>query len=134
MPDPIMLAVATALAVRTAEAAVASGPAALASLVRLVRRRFAVNDEALKTLEVAQAQPDDPASVRALAGTLDRFAAQDREFDTELRTLWAQVGDTVHEHGPVVNHNSGTITGSLLQGRDFTLNGHLNFGGSTEPR
>jgi len=132
MPDPIMLAVATTLAVRTAEAAVAGAPAAWGALVRLVRRRFDSSAEAVQVLEVAQARPDDAAAVEALAGSLDRFAAADREFDAELRTLWAQVGDTVHQEGAVVNRNSGTVTGSLLQGRDFTLNGQLHFGGSPE--
>jgi hypothetical protein len=101
MPDPIMLTVATALAVRTGEAAVAGGPTAWASLVRLVRRRFATDPGALQSLDEARAQPSDQESVRALAGSLDQFAARDRDFDTELRTLWAQVG---------------TVSGSLHQG------------------
>jgi hypothetical protein len=134
MPDPVMLAVATALAVRTAEAAVTGGSVGLASLIRLVRRRFSASPDALKTLEDAQGAPNDPESVRALAGSLARFAAQDRDFDADLRALWTQVNNTNHGAGSVVNLNSGTISGSLLQGRDFTLNGQLHFGGPAGER
>ena len=134
MPDPIMLAVATTLAVRTAEAAVAGAPAAWGALVGLVRRRFASHAEAVQVLEIAQARPDDVEAVEALAGSLGRFAAEDREFDAELRTLWAQVGDTVHQEGSVENRNSGAVTGLVLQGGEFTVNGHLYFGGAPERR
>ena len=134
MPDPITLAVATALAVRTAEAAVSAGPAAWQSLVRLVRGRFAEAPAAQQALEAAQAQPDDADSVQALAGALDDVTSNDRSFDAELRALWAQVGSVVHEDGTVINHNSGTVTGSLLQGRNVTFNGQLHFGGSTDGR
>jgi len=134
MADPIMMAVATALAVRTAEMAVTGGPAAWQALVQLVRRRFAGDRTALTMLAEAQAQPDDPQRVQALAGSIDRIAAADGEFDAELRALWAQVGNASQGDDSVVNQNSGTVTGSLLQGRDFTMNGHLHFGGSTPPR
>jgi hypothetical protein len=134
MPDPIMLAVATTLAVRAAEAVADGGTAAWSSLVALVRRRFATDEGARRALEDAQANPDDQATVQVLAGSLDRLAEQDRDFDAELRDLWTQIADAEHERGTVVNHNSGTVTGSLLQGRDFTLNGQLHFGGASEPR
>ncbi|WP_067497476.1 hypothetical protein [Actinoplanes sp. TFC3] len=131
MPDPIMLAVATAVAVRTAEAAVAQSPAAWASLVRLVRRRFSGNPHALEALAEARAQPENAESVRALANSLDYFAARDQAFDTELRALWAQV-DTNNAQSSVMNYNAGGVTGLLLQGRDITLNGPLHLGGTSE--
>jgi hypothetical protein len=125
MPDPIMLAVATALAVNSAEATVTGGRSVLRSLVNLVRRRFGADADALRAIDTVD--PRDQESVRTLANELDRVAAADPAFGAQVRSLWADLDDNA-----VVSSNFGTVNGALLQGRDFTFEGGLNLGNLPE--
>jgi hypothetical protein len=113
MPDPVMIAIASAVAGKTTEALTAGAKNALGKLVELIRRRFARDDAAPKALEGADAD--------TLAAHLERLAAQDPEFARELRALWSQASTQLHaEHGGVINEVSGDVGGNVVQARDVT--------------
>jgi hypothetical protein len=127
--DPIMMAVASALAGKAAEAAVESGKSAWASLMRLVRTRFARDEAATVALRALEAQPQDPVRVRELALALERINASDAEFRGQLHTLWQSASvELAAQEGGVVNSVSGTVEGHLLQARDVRVEGGLHLG------
>lgn len=134
MSDVIALAIATALATKSAEAAFQTGRDAWGSLVRLVRDRLNHDSEATAALETAQAQPDNRDLIERLAEALNRIAWRDPGFDTELRILWAQAAKELGDHSVVVNDTSGTVSGHLIQGRDFTIQGGLHLGDPFPPQ
>lgn len=113
MPDPVMIAIASAVAGKTTEALTAGAKNALGKLAELIRRRFAGDNAAREALEGAQ--------VDSLAAHLERLAAQDPEFARELRALWDQAGTQLHaDHGGVINEVSGDVGGNVVQARDVT--------------
>lgn len=126
MTDPILTAVASALAGKAAEAFVSGGRSALAGLYRLVRARFSTRRQA-RALERAVGDPDD-ANVRALAAELQQLTANDSEFAEQLRELWEQSkGELQHaEVGGVINDVSGTVSGHTVQARD--IHGSISLG------
>ncbi|RJQ90684.1 hypothetical protein [Amycolatopsis panacis] len=89
MPEPILTAVATALATKAAT-----------GLYELVKRRFSKDEKAVATLEAAN--PGNPASIQALAERLDTEGRQDPAFATELRSTFevhqSAGGTAVHNH------------------------------------
>jgi hypothetical protein len=112
MVDDVAVAVATALAGSTVEAAVAVGKSALAALVRVVRRRFEPEPDATDALEAAVAQPGDDARVARLAMILAQLMAEDAAFGDEVRRRWASAD------GDVVNRFSGRAD-KVVQARDI---------------
>lgn len=129
MADPIMLAVAAAIARKAVEAAFEGGRKAWEALVRVVRDRLAREPEAKATLDAAQSEPENQERVQALAVVLERIAAGDAAFDSQLRTLWAKASlELSASDGGVVNSNTGTVGGHLIQGRDFDIKGGLRLG------
>jgi multidrug resistance efflux pump len=126
MPDPILVAIAAALAGKAAVAAASGGASALRSMLDLVKRKFSTDPEAAKALDDAQAQPEDDGKIDALGAALDRAARDDPEFAQQLRSLWGQAqGDQaqvelIAHHDGVVNQVSGTVGGHVVQARDIT--------------
>jgi hypothetical protein len=92
MADEIMMAVASALAGKAAEAAVEGARGAWDALVRLVRGRFGRDRGAAAALEAAQAQPTDQAAVRELGQALERVASADSSFAGQMRARSCQPG------------------------------------------
>jgi hypothetical protein len=123
--DPIMMAIAAALAGKAGEAVIDGGRGAWSSLVRLIRTRFAADPEATGILDTAQADPDDQDNVRELAETVDRIAIRDAEFAQRLRNLWPQAQADLRVGSDVFNSNSGSVRGHLVQGRDIGGGLHL---------
>jgi hypothetical protein len=129
MTDPIMTSIAAALAGKAAEAVVDGGKAAWGELVRLVRTQFRADKTALRVLERAESWPVDHASVMALAQALERITTEDAEFRTRLLALWPTASAELSaEDGGVVNSNTGTVAGHLIQARDLRLEGGLHLG------
>ena len=132
MPDPILVAIAAALAGKAAGAVAGGGGSALRSLVDLVRRRFAGDAEVLDAIESdapGASDASDTTDERAdvLVTALDRAATDDPEFAERLRTLWDQARTELHaDRGGVVNEVSGTVSGHVVQARDVT--GGISFG------
>lgn len=133
--DPITMSVASALAVKAAEAAAEGGKSAWAALVRVVRARLGHDKAAAGALENACAQPHDLAVVRVLALALERIAAADAEFGERLDELWpsARAELSARESG-IVNSNAGTVGGHLIQAKDLHVEGGLYLGEAHGPR
>lgn len=119
MPDPVMIAIASAIAGKTTEALTTGARNALDKLVALIRNRFSADHAAHEALTAGEPAP--------IAAHLERLAAQDPTFDQQLRTAWGQTATQLHaEHGGVVNEVSGNVAGNVVQARDIT--GGISFG------
>lgn len=122
-----MIAVAAAVAGKLTESVAAGAKAALSTLVRAVRNRLAADDQARRALAEADAAPADGDRVAALAGHLERLAAEDAGFAEQLRGLWSQTDARLQAHrGGTVNEVSGTVSGHVVQARD--IDGGVKFG------
>jgi hypothetical protein len=129
MTDPVMLSVASALAGKAAESALAGAQSACAALVRTVRERFGRDKEAAAALDAACSRPDDGAAVAELAAALERVAATDASFAAQLRGLWPRVSQELSaREGGVVSSVTGTVGGHLIQARDLKVDGGLHLG------
>jgi hypothetical protein len=126
MTDPIMVAIATAIAGKLAEGISDAGRAAFASLTRAVRGRLRGDPADAAALEAAEARPDDAALVERLATALDEACARDRAFRDELTLLWTAARD-----GAVTNTIGGAVHGPVVQARD--VHGGIRFGGAPGP-
>ncbi|ADD45260.1 hypothetical protein [Stackebrandtia nassauensis] len=118
MPDPIMMAIAGAVAGKTAEVAFKGGRKAYDAVVALVKRRFAKEPLAQTALEAAESDPE--ANTERLAAALELVAAADPEFDRELR----QAGQALIAAAPgaTVNINSGTVGHDSYQAQTININ------------
>jgi hypothetical protein len=124
VPDEITTAIATTLATKGAEALVTGGSAALAALIRLVRRRFGVGGDTA-ALQRAQQHPEDPGRRHALAEALAAAMADDPDFARRLLAAWHDTtAELSAEHHGVTNHFSGHAA-KVLQARD--INGNVTF-------
>jgi hypothetical protein len=126
--DEIMMAVASALASKVAEAAAGGVRSAWDALVRLVRDRFAHDQVASAALATAQSRPTDQLAVRELGDALERVTASDPGFAEQVRALWSRVSADLSATGGVLNVSTGTISGHLIQARDLHIEGGLHLG------
>jgi hypothetical protein len=129
MPDPVISAVAAAVAGKAAEAAVHAGKEACAALVRLVRDHLGRDKQAEATLELARSHPADEAALAELTHALERLAAADRDFALRMRELWPRAAAELSVgEGAVMNSATGSVGGHLMQARDVRVEGGLHFG------
>lgn len=84
----MITAVAVALANKTVERLSDAGQAALAALVRFVRRKLGESRSSELVLESAEVRPSDEARLLVLQSALEQAAAEDRHFAEELGRLW----------------------------------------------
>ncbi|HEX5404842.1 MAG TPA: hypothetical protein VFX16_21345 [Pseudonocardiaceae bacterium] len=133
MADPIMTAIAVALAGKATEALAVGGRAAWSALVQLVRARVADSPEATEALAAAASGADDGAEVPRLARQLEALAGTDPVFSAEIRRLWAQASTAASaDRGGVVNQISGTVHGTVVQAGE--IHGGIRFDNPTPPR
>lgn len=115
MPEPILMAIATALATKAAT-----------GVYDLVKKKFSKDKKAIAVLESAEAAPSDQAAVKALAERLEVAEAEDAGFAEALRTEWGTVQVDQHaEQGGVTNSVTGNVSGKVVQARD--INGNVSF-------
>lgn len=128
MADPMMIAIAAAVAGKLTESLTAGAKVALGGLVKLVRHRFAKDDAARAALADAEREPGNDERIAALAAQLERLTREDDRFAEQLRKLWPQTGVQLHaHHGGVVNEVSGgTVTGTVIQAH--RIEGGIKFG------
>lgn len=137
MPDPILLAIAGALAGKATTALASGGRTALGRLYRLVADKLSVKERDTKLLEaVAErtdvARPDQEAEVGQLAEVLDRAGRDDPDFAGRLRELWTEARtELTADRGGVINEVSGDVSGTVVQARD--IHGGINIGGQPRP-
>ncbi|MFY7067889.1 hypothetical protein ACOQFV_18705 [Nocardiopsis changdeensis] len=131
MADPVTIALATAvvtgMASKISERASEAVGEGLKRLRRAVFKRFRGDEAAQDALDEAMLDPDDLAAVEAVAGHLERIAAQDPEIGALVRELGAQVEVGQEGEGNVVNQIHGDVSGRarVVQGRDFHGDIHL---------
>ena len=135
MADEIIVSIAAALAGKATGAAFGGLTGAWGRLARLVRDRFAHDDGgAAAALEAARERPADKVAVGELAEALERIVVADGDFAAELRALWRQARvELSASEGGVVNMNTGTVGGHLIQARDLSVEGGLHFGDVAGP-
>jgi len=85
MADPVTMAIATAVAGKTAESLTDQARRGLSALVRRIREKFRDRPADQAALDAAAQDPD------ALARALDEASAEDPEFGRQLRDLWRQL-------------------------------------------
>jgi hypothetical protein len=127
--DEIMMAMASAMAGKFAEAAIGGARGAWQKLIRLVRDRCAHDKVASAALAAADERPTDEVAVRALGQALEHLASADSNFAERVRLLWPQASAELSAaSGGVLNVNSGTVSGHLIQARDLHIEGGLHLG------
>lgn len=87
MADPLTLAVASAVAGKTAEVMTEQARQAVSAIVQKLRAKFRHHPADLATLDAAA---DGEAEPEVLAGVLEREFAADPAFGDEIRTMWLQ--------------------------------------------
>jgi hypothetical protein len=108
MPEPVLVAIAAALAGK-----------AVQSFYDFVRTKISGRRQAVAALEAAEGKPADSPEVQVLAAELERI--DDPQFQTELRERWDSVQTA--DNGSVINNISGTVT-KAVQARD--IHGTIN--------
>jgi hypothetical protein len=126
MPDEWVVAVATALAAKGAEAVVAGGRSTVGALFRLVRDRFGGDARQAAVLRAAVDRPGEHDRQVQLADMLARVMAGDAVFAQRVRTLWREASAEVAaaDHDTVVNKFSGSAD-KVVQARD--ISGDITF-------
>ncbi|WFE63677.1 hypothetical protein [Micromonospora sp. WMMD714] len=119
MEDQLVLAVATTLATKGAEAFGAGAREAIGSLFRMVRNRFGVGTREAAVLDGAVEHPQEQWRHTALASALAEVMARDPQFATALKSEWQRLAGPgiVAAQGQVANHFSGTAE-KVVQARD----------------
>jgi hypothetical protein len=115
--DALMLAVATALATKAAEATAGTAWAALVARVRASLHR---HPDAAKALAEAEATPEDERQIRALANQLAAVAKAEPEFSEQLRSLWDSAKPELSS-STVRNTISGSVYGSSIQAGSIVI-------------
>jgi hypothetical protein len=134
MVDEIMLAIASALAGKAADAVADSARETWGRLVRLVRDRFRGDERGTTVLAAARGRPGDSDAVHELAGVLAQAAAADQKFGADLRALWLTVGPQLSAAGgSVINVVTGTAGGHVIQTRDLHVEGGIHLGDTHGP-
>jgi hypothetical protein len=129
LADALTTAVASALVGKGAEVALEGGRSACVRLLKVVRRRFARDKDAMEVLDAAQRGSVDPSTIAELAKLLEHFMAEDAAFALQVRTLWSQASMELSASGDgVINTATGTVSGNLVQARDVHIEGDLRLG------
>ncbi|QSB13100.1 hypothetical protein JQS43_15795 [Natronosporangium hydrolyticum] len=125
--EEFLTALATALAGKVAHGLSEAGRAAYQRLVRFVRGRFQADQAAEGVLAAAEADPSDHERLVELRAALARLAADDPQFDAELRTRWRELQPHLTAAaGSVRNTIAGDVSGNVVQARD--VQGGISFG------
>jgi hypothetical protein len=91
MPDPVIMAIATAVAGKVAESVTDQAKQALAQISERIRAKFRNRPDDLVILDAAQANPGSPERITQMARLLDQAALSDPAFGNDIRALWNQV-------------------------------------------
>lgn len=112
MPDPIMMAIAGAVAGKATEGVAKLGQLGYEKLKTLVKRKFSNEPTAQAALEAAESDPTEEKTSR-LAAALELLAAMDGHFDDELRHAGGPL--VANRVGDVTNINTGSVGGNQFQ-------------------
>lgn len=110
--DEILMAAATALATKMANAAADGG---FKALHQAVHRAFSRHPSYQKALENAEAEPGNDQRVQALARALSMASAQDPAFKTALYALAPEINIQHTHHTTVSAHAEASNGGVTVQ-------------------
>lgn len=120
MPDPLVLAIATAAAGKGVETLISDGRSAVGALFRMIRDRLGRSGAPSSELDQVVAHPADVDRRDELVRVLSSEIAGDPEFADELRRRWqlarAEIDASV---GGVRNEFNGSAA-TVIQARDIT--------------
>jgi hypothetical protein len=109
MPEPVLIAIAAAIAGRAA-----------GSLYDLVRKKFTGDQAATETLAAAEGTADNSPEVSKLTNILEQAERDDPAFSRELRAEWQRTLVEQRASGRgVANAVSGPVSGKVVQARDI---------------
>jgi len=128
MADPILVAIAAALAGKAAGALASGGSTAFGRLYRLVKEKLSGREEDAGLLDDAASAPDSKATVARLADAMEHASTDDPAFAAQLRELWGQARTELRaDRGGVINEVTGNVSGNVIQARD--IQGNISLGG-----
>jgi hypothetical protein len=123
MPDPVVLAIATAAAGKGVETLISDGRSALGALFRMIRERLGRPGAPSSELDEVLANPADTGRRDDLIKALSRQVAADPGFADELRRRWPLVRAEVDASaGGGRNEFNGSAT-TVIQAQ--TINGGI---------
>lgn len=96
MSDPIIDSIAAALAGQAVTALSTAGKKAVSKIRDMIRGRPEEDPETLAALDAAEGASAGQPEITALAQRLDERAAEDAQFNEELRTQGTTVHNEVH--------------------------------------
>ncbi|MCW2903080.1 MAG: hypothetical protein JWO67_5345 [Streptosporangiaceae bacterium] len=128
--DPITTSALVAVLMKVVDGASGeAGKETWAALTGLVKRTFGHRSEPAEATEELERHPGEEARLEALAESLATESRRDPDFAGALRDWLADAQRVSTGAGDVTNVIGGSarISGSVVQGRDFT--GDITFGG-----
>jgi hypothetical protein len=124
MADPVTMAIATAIAGKTAESLTDQARECLTALVQRIREKFRDQPAPRAALEAALETAPGDRGPAELARVLEETCAQDPEFGAQIHALWGQVrAAAAGDHG-VVNVFDGRAN-KVVQLRDIHGDLHI---------
>lgn len=131
MADPVMIAIAAALAGKATQGLLSGARSAWGALLRLIKDQAGDDPIIAAALTAAENQPEDQSRIDLLGEVLEQRAQRDPAFDDQLRSLWEQTQPELRaEHGGTINEIAGTVSGHVVQARD--IEGGITFGGPAD--
>ena len=125
MADTLTLAIATAVASKSAEKMTEQAQQAIADIVQRIREKLATRHQTRAEVAILESAIDDDGSAtEPLARILDREFTADPSFRDEIRALWGQAASVNANYG-VLNVFTGTadkVTQLGNVGGDLTIN------------
>jgi hypothetical protein len=113
MTDPLILAIATAVAGKSAEVMTDQARQAISVITQKIRAKLGKHPPDVTVLDTAARGESEPD---ALAQVLDREFTADPAFRDEIKTLWLQVGPSAA--GDAVSNTFHGKADKVIQLRD----------------
>jgi hypothetical protein len=127
--DPVTTSALVAVLMKVLDGATGeAGKETWTALTGLVKKTFGRRSEPAEATEELERHPADQPQIEALAESLTAESRRDPEFAVALRAWLADARRESSSDGDVTNVIGGSaqISGSAVQGRDFT--GDITFG------
>jgi hypothetical protein len=102
MPDPVIMAIATAVAGKVTESLTDQARQALAQITQRIHAKFRHQPDDLAVLDTPTADPTSPGRITQIVALLEQATHDDPAFGNDIRSLWRQV------QIEVTNTNSNT--------------------------
>lgn len=128
-----MMATATALVSKSAEAAASAGLKAVVRLHQLIKQRFAHKPASQAALERAQSDPADHANLAVLAHSIELALEADPRLADQLRTLLPLVSGELANSGTTITNTVHTANNSTITQIGAVTHHHTGRGAESCP-